>query len=134
MKVFKFDISRSAKGELVADIPRPHSTGAYVRGSDVVPPRHNPRTTEWAVIGEAGYNDSRPNLSYPFPVCFCTGEWFAGDRNARGVEGVWHWFILLPTPTPTLAPVAGDACEENDWVSDAEYFADYNRDCNPDSL
>ena len=128
MKVFKYDISRSQKGELVADIPRPHSTGDYVYGSDVVPLRHNPRTTEWAVIGKAGYNDSRPDLSYPFPVCFCTGEWFAGDRNARGVEGVWHWFILLPAkPSPAFTI-------DEDGVSDAEYFADYNRECNPDGF
>lgn len=130
MKVFKYDVSRSQKGELVADIPRPHSQGVTVEGV-VNPPRHNPATTSWRVIRDAGYNDSRPNLSYPFPVCFCTGEWFAGDRNARGSQGVWEWLILLPT---TPAPVVGEACEENDWVSDAEYFADYNRDCNPDSL
>ena len=99
MKVFKYDVSRSARGELVADIPRPHSAGATVEGV-VNLPRHNPATTSWRVIRDAGYNDSRPNLSYPFPVCFCTGEWFAGDRNARGSQGIWEWLILLP-PTPT---------------------------------
>jgi hypothetical protein len=127
MKIFKYDVSRSAKGELIGEIARPHATGGFVEGK-ATPPRHNKATHSWRVIGDAGYNDSRPNLSYPFPVCFCMGQFSCGTEAP-----IWEWVILLPA-TPSPAPVAGDACEENDWVSDAEYFADYNRDCNPDSL
>ena len=127
MKVFKYDVSRSQKGELIGEIARPHATGGVVEGK-ATPPRHNKATHSWRVIGDAGYNDSRPNLSYPFPVCFCMGQFSCGTEAP-----IWEWVILLPA-TPSPAPVAGDACEENDWVSDAEYFADYNRDCNPDSL
>ena len=124
MKVFKFDVSRSAKGELIGEIARPHSTGGIVEGK-ITPPRHNKATHSWRVIGEAGYNDSRPNLSYPFPVCFCMGQWSCGTEAP-----IWEWVILMPT----LAPVGGEACEANDWVSDAEYFDDYNYHCNPDSF
>jgi hypothetical protein len=124
MKVFKYDVSRSAKGDLIGEIARPHATGGFVEGK-ATPPRHNKATHSWRVIGDAGYNDSRPNLSYPFPVCFCMGQFRCGTEDP-----IWEWVILLPTP----APDNGGACAENDWVSDAEYFADYNRDCNPDSL
>jgi hypothetical protein len=125
MKVFKYDVSRSAKGDFIEDIARPHATGGFVEGK-ATPPRHNKATHSWRVIGDAGYNDSRPNLSYPFPVCFCMGQFRCGTEDP-----IWEWVILLPA---TPAPDNGGACEENDWVSDAEYFADYNRDCNPDSL
>jgi hypothetical protein len=125
MKVFKYDVSRSQKGEFVEDIPRPHSQGATIEGL-VNLPRHNPRTTSWRVADSAGYNTSRPNLDYPFPVCFCVGQFSCGTEAP-----IWEWVILLPKSTPAKN---GEACEANDWVSDAEYFADYNRDCNPDSF
>jgi hypothetical protein len=124
MKVFKFDVSRSAKGDFIEDIARPHSTGGYVQGSEATPPRHNKATHSWRVIGDAGYNDSRPNLSYPFPVCFCMGQFSCGTEAP-----IWEWVILLPTK-PTPAPMDCD----DDGVSDAEWFGDYNRECNPDSL
>jgi hypothetical protein len=121
MKIFKYDISRSAKGDLIGEIARPHSQGSDIHNVNL--PRHNTTTHSWRATYGAGYNDSRPNLSYPFPVCFCVGQ------VSRGTESpIWEWVILMP------APDNRGACEENDWVSDAEYFADYNRDCNPDSL
>lgn len=125
MKIFKYDVSRSQKGEFIGDIPRPHSQGATIQGV-VNLPRHNTATHSWRVADSAGYNDSRPNLSYPFPVCFCMGQFSCGTEPP-----IWEWVILLPQSNTAKG---GEACEENDWVSDAEYFADYNRDCNPDSL
>jgi hypothetical protein len=93
MKVFKFDVSTSQKGEFIEDIARPHATGSYAQGA--TPPRHNKATHSWRVIGDAGYNDSRPALSYPFPVCFCMGQFSCGTEAP-----IWEWVILLPTPTP----------------------------------
>jgi hypothetical protein len=94
MKVFKYDVSRSAKGDFIEDIARPHSTGGIVEGK-ITPPRHNKATHSWRVIGEAGYNTNRPALSYPFPVCFCMGQFRCGTEDP-----IWEWVILLPTPNP----------------------------------
>ena len=91
MKVFKYDISRSVKGEQIADIGRPCATGAYVRGSDVTPPRHNPNTHQWSVIRMAEDKQGNP-IKFPFPVCFCTGQLTCGTEAP-----VWDWVILLPT-------------------------------------
>ena len=102
MKVFKFDVSRSAKGDFIEDIARPHSTGGFVEGV-ATPPRHNKATHSWRVIGDAGYNDSRPNLSYPFPVCFCMGQFSCGTEAP-----IWEWVILMPRK---IAPVGDNACQ-----------------------
>jgi len=102
MKVFKFDVSRSAKGDFIEDIARPHSTGGIVEGK-ITPPRHNTATHSWRVIGEAGYNTNRPNLSYPFPVCFCMGQFSCGTEAP-----IWEWVILMPRK---IAPVGDDACQ-----------------------
>jgi hypothetical protein len=123
MKVFKYDVSRSQKGDFIEDIQRPHSTGGYVVGSDVTPPRHNTATHSWRVIGDAGYNHNKPNLAYPFPVCFCMGQFSCGTEAP-----IWEWVILLPAkPSPAFVI-------DEDGVSDAEYFADYNYHCNPDGF
>ena len=103
MKVFKYDISRSQKGDFIEDIQRPHSTGGYVVGSDVTPPRHNTATTSWRVIGDAGYNHNKPNLAYPFPVCFCMGQFTCGTEAP-----IWEWVILLPRKP---ASVGDNACQ-----------------------
>ena len=102
MKVFKFDVSRSAKGELIGEIARPHSQGATVEGA-INLPRFNRATHSWRAIYDAGYNDSRPNLSYPFPVCFCVGQFSCGTEDP-----IWEWVILLPRKP---APVGNNACQ-----------------------
>ena len=104
MKVFKYDISRSQKGDFIEDIARPHSTGGIVEGK-ITPPRHNTATHSWRVIGEAGYNTNRPNLSYPFPVCFCMGQFTCGTEAP-----IWEWAILMPAK-PSPAPIAGNATQ-----------------------
>lgn len=91
MKVFKYDVSRSQKGDFIEDIPRPHSQGATIQGSEVSLPKFNPKTHDWRITNSAGYNDNRPNISYPFPVCFCTGQFTCGTEDP-----IWEWVILLP--------------------------------------
>jgi hypothetical protein len=101
MKVFKYDVSRSAKGDLIEDIARPHSNGATVHTVNL--PRHNTATHSWRATNDAGYNDSRPNLSYPFPVCFCMGQFRCGTEDP-----IWEWVILMPRK---IAPVGDSACQ-----------------------
>jgi hypothetical protein len=88
MKVFKFNTVTGTKGEQVADISRPDATGAYVYNDAIKVPT-NTANTKWAVIQRA--EDRRGNeIKFDFPVCFCTGEWFAGSDSS------WEWYVLLP--------------------------------------
>jgi hypothetical protein len=89
MKVFKFDPATGKRGELVADIPRPCATGGAAAG--VVLPS-NTDTINWWAIKSAEDRQGNP-ISFPFPVCFCTGEHFASmDRS----DGCWWWYALIP--------------------------------------
>ena len=89
MKVFKFDPATGKRGELVADIPRPCATGAAAQGVTLPANTHN---SSWWAITKAEDRQGNP-IVFPFPVCFCTGEWFASmDRS----DGCWHWYALIP--------------------------------------
>lgn len=92
MKVFRFDPLTGKRCEQVADIAAPSATGAYIYDDSIKLPEST-GTTQWAAIRRA--EDRRGNLiSFPFPVCFCTGEHFASmDRT----DGTWWWFALIPS-------------------------------------
>jgi len=91
MKVFKYDVSRSQKGDKVCDILIPSGFSSFVYGSDVGVPKHNPNTTTWQIIRKA--EDRRGNpIEFPFPVCFCAGQTTAGNQPP-----IWEWYVLLPT-------------------------------------
>ena len=90
MKVFKYDISKSQKGEKVCDILIPQGFSSFVYSSDVQAPKHNPNTTTWHIVRKA--EDRRGNaIEFPFPVCFCTGQTQAGQETP-----IWEWYVLLP--------------------------------------
>jgi len=89
MKVFRFDPATGKRGELVADIARPCATGAAAQGVKL-PASTN--TTQWWAINSAEDRRGQP-ITFPFPVCFCTGEWFASMDHS---DGCWHWYALIP--------------------------------------
>jgi len=88
MKVFEFDPATGRRGAQIGDIRRPTALSNLEMAKCVLP--HATRDTQWAVATRA-YLDGQPITDfYDRPVCFCMGQWTAGE------ETTWQWYALLP--------------------------------------
>ena len=87
MKVFEYNPFTGVKGALIAEIARPDALSNRYQATCVLP-NFTPDQS-WIIATEATDHKNNP-IKFDRPVCFCLGQWTAGEDTA------WQWVVLLP--------------------------------------
>ena len=86
MEVFHFDPVTGKRGPFIENAPYALQLSGPAGATANLP--HRPGE-DWSVASAAADRQGQP-ITYPHPVCFCTGEFSAGTDTA------WHWHALMP--------------------------------------
>ena len=86
MKVFEFNPETGARGSLIREIPRPDAVSNRSGKKCALPKMID---ANWMVADELKDRNNRP-ITFDRPVCFCLGQWTAGEDTA------WEWVAYLP--------------------------------------
>jgi len=89
MKVFEFDPTTGKRGRVIGHLDGPVDMTNRSRISCKLP--RASRTEAWNVVDRITRH--RREVQFDRPVCFCSGQYFAGTADKTGE---WWWHVYLP--------------------------------------